>query len=322
MSGIRINRFAGLLPSLLLSLFIVGLFIAGLLMTRVTQAKPLQLTEVAPDVYALIGPMEQRSAQNLANNANFGFIVTHDSVLLIDSGGTLLGAGDIESHIRTVTDKPIQLVINTGGQDHRWFGNRYFAEQGIRTLTSVKTQADQNARRNSQIESTSALTAASWAGTDPQPATAVVSETTELTIGGLQIELIPVGPAHTGGETLVWLPEHKVLFSGDLVYTGRMLGIGPQSQHRDWIAAFDTIRQLAPQVIVPGHGQPTDLSGAEKDTYDYLVFLRSEVGRLIDAGEEMSAVSRIDQSRFSYLEVYEQIHGRNAQQVFEQMEWE
>ena len=285
-------------------------------------ANPLQRIEVAEDIFALIGPMEQRSETNFANNANFGFIVGERGVVLIDSGGTLKGAQAIEAQIRAVTDKPVVLVINTGGQDHRWFGNRYFADQGIRTLTSEQTLADQQARGEAQMSSTSHYTGDSWRGTDVMPANEAVSEVTDISVEGIHLQLIPVGPAHTGGETLVWLPESGVLFSGDVVYMDRMLGVGPQSQHLAWIDAFKVIQQLKPGQIEPGHGQPTDLSGAERDTYRYLLFLRSAVGELLEEGEDMGATRRIDQSAFSYLSVYEQIHARNAQRVFEEMEWE
>lgn len=300
----------------------LGVLLACLMTMAVVQAQPLERIQVAENVYALIGPMEQRSASNLANNANFGFIVGEQGVILIDSGGTLLGAKAIEQQIRAVTDKPIKLVINTGGQDHRWFGNAYFSAQGAKTLTSIQTQEDQQARGESQVERTSGYTRQSWAGTELQVAQNTVDAITDMTVEGVRLQLVPVGPAHTGGETLVWLPEHKLLFSGDVVYMDRMLGVGPQSQHLAWIEAFEVIQQLQPNVIVPGHGQPTDLAGAERDTYRYLVFLRQAVGQLVEEGEDMSAAASIDQSQFSYLEVYEQIHKRNALRVFEEMEWE
>ncbi|MBQ0756479.1 MAG: MBL fold metallo-hydrolase, partial [Amphritea sp.] len=246
------------------------------LITTPLSANPLQMINVADNVYALIGPMEQRSPDNLANNANFGFIVSDQGVLLIDSGGTLAGAKDIERQIRTITDKPITLVINTGGQDHRWFGNSYFAALGADTLTSMQTQADQTARGDNQSDSTSRLTGDSWNGTDPQPAQQTISAKKSLTFGDTQIQIIPVGPAHTGGETLVWLPQHKLLFSGDTVYLDRMLGIGGQSQHLNWLAAFATIDALNPTTIIPGHGMPADLAKAQKETRDYLTLLRTE----------------------------------------------
>ena len=79
---------------------------------------------------------------------------------------------------------------------------------------------------------------------------------------------------------------------------------------------------LAPKVIVPGHGHPTTLETAKRDTLDYLTFLRDEVGKILEDGGDMQSISEIDQSRFSYLAVYDEIHGANAQRVFEEMEWE
>ncbi len=287
------------------------------------QANPLELIEVKPGIYGLIGPMEQRSPENLGNNANFGFIIYEKGVVLIDSGGTLMGAKAIEQQIRRVTNKPVTHVINTGGQDHRWFGNHYFVQQGAEITTSSDTLNDQKARGASEAEKASNYTKASWLGTEPKVATKAIAKAETFNLdNSVEMQIIPVGPAHTGGETFVWLPKQKVLFSGDVVYVDRMLGIGSQSQHLAWIGAFEKIKALAPEVIVPGHGQPTNIAGAEKDTYAYLLFLRKAVEELLDAGEDMSAAAKIDQSKFSYLQVYQQIHARNAQRVYEEMEWE
>ena len=288
----------------------------------IVAANSLEIEQLAPNVYSITGPMEQRSEKNLANNATFGFIVSEAGVILIDSGGTLEGAKAIEKIVRSITPKPITHVINTGGQDHRWFGNRYFTEQGASTITSTLTQADQVKRGLLQAENTARLTGKSWLGTDPQIAQNAISVDTVLDVSGVTIQMIPVGPAHTGGETLVWLPKQKILFSGDVVYVERMLSIGSQSHHREWINAFEKITELKPSIIVPGHGHPTTLKIATQDTYNYLKFLRNEVGKLLEADEGISSVNSINQSHFSYLKVYEQLKSRNAQRVFEEMEWE
>ena len=295
------------------------LILAGL-MTQTALA--LETVKLHNKVYALVGPLEQRSENNLGNNANFGFVITNEGVVLIDSGGTLKGAQAIEAKVREVTDQPIIRVINTGGQDHRWFGNSYFTAQGAVTLTSEQTQADQQKRLDDQILRIKPLVGAAWEGTDPQPAMETISDTEKSEIGGVTLILIPAGPTHTGGETLVWLPDQEILFSGDLVYVDRMLNVGPQSQHKTWLEAFEQMAALEPSTIVPGHGKPTDLATATRDTYDYLRFLREQVGQLIDEGEDIQAISGIDQSAFSYLEAYEDLHGANAQRVYEEMEWE
>jgi hypothetical protein len=73
---------------------------------------------------------------------------------------------------------------------------------------------------------------------------------------------------------------------------------------------------------VPGHGKATSLSHATKDTYDYLVSLRKSVADFVDNDGELSEISKIDHSKFNYLKNYESISGRNAQQVFTEMEFE
>ena len=86
----------------------------------------LELQKVTADVYAIVGELGNRTAKNLGNNATFGFVITAEGVVLIDSGGTYQGAQEIDRLIKSVTDKPVVRVINTGGQDHRWLGNGYF----------------------------------------------------------------------------------------------------------------------------------------------------------------------------------------------------
>ncbi|MGB0466862.1 MAG: MBL fold metallo-hydrolase [Pontibacterium sp.] len=282
----------------------------------------LETIKVSDRVYALVGPLEQRSERNLGNNATFGFVITDKGIVLIDSGGTQKGAQAIEQVIAQVSKLPVVMVINTGGQDHRWFGNQYFIRKGARVLTSEQTRQDQKSRGQAQQERMGGWVKSAWMGTEPVPAPESVDSGTEISVGGVTLSLIPAGPAHTGGETLVWIPQENVLFSGDVVYVERMLGVGAQSQHKPWIEAVERIVALKPAVIIPGHGHPTDLKTVKRDTLDYLLFLRKAVGQLLEEGGEMQEVSNIDQSRFSYLKVYDQIHVRNAQRVFEEMEWE
>ena len=71
--------------------------------------------------------------------------------MLIDSGGTYKGAKEIHRLIKSITDKPISTVINTGWQDHRWLGNGYFKEHGARLIASKKAVEDQKARTQDQF---------------------------------------------------------------------------------------------------------------------------------------------------------------------------
>jgi hypothetical protein len=101
-----------------------------------------------------------------------------------------------------------------------------------------------------------------------------------------------------------------------------MLGVGTQSNSKSWISVFETMATYKPQYLIPGHGKATNLFQAENDTYDYLVFLRKSVADFIESGGDISDIGSVNQSKYSYLLNYESISGRNAQQVFTEMEWE
>lgn len=283
----------------------------------------LRTEKLAENVYALIGPLTNRDPVNLGNNANFGVIVTTDGVVLIDPGATYRGAQMIQTAIDNITNQPVKWVINSGGQDHRWLGNGYFRERGAKIIASENAISDQKTRTRDQLNGLYTLVGAEGvAGTTPVYADESFRDKQLLTPGGTRIEIYHSGPAHTPGDSFVWLPEHDIVFAGDIVYTDRMLGIGSQSQHLGWIGAFEAMQKLQPGIVVGGHGNPAILSKATSETYDYLVFLRKAVQKFMDQGNGMEEIGIIDQARFSYLENYDALKGRNAQRVYEELEWE
>jgi glyoxylase-like metal-dependent hydrolase (beta-lactamase superfamily II) len=301
---------------------LLAVLVASLLLALPARAADPQVVQVAPRIYALVGDLGQRSAANLGNNATFAAVVTEAGVVLIDSGGSKAGAQRLESVIKTITDQPVVAVINTGGQDHRWFGNAWFKGRGARLIAATATVADQKARLDQQVDIARRLIGEGFAGTEPVTADETFDGDTALKIGGVVFELRPVGPAHTPGDTLVWLPDARVMISGDVVFTDRLLGVMPYSSTKGWTAAFLKMAAFNPRAIIPGHGNPSDLSKAYAETFDYLTWLRRSVGKLIAGGGDMQAAAGLDQGRFLDLVSAKDLAGRNAQQVFSEMEFE
>ncbi|RLW62740.1 MAG: hypothetical protein B6D73_18640 [gamma proteobacterium symbiont of Stewartia floridana] len=303
---------------------VIALLFAVVASTASVQAGQVLKTEkLAENVYALIGPLTNRDSENLGNNANFGVIVTDDGVVLIDSGATDKGARMIHAAIKEITDKAVKWVINSGGQDHRWMGNGYFKALGATIIASEKAVADQKARRESQLDRLWSLVGKEGLeGTDYIYADESFSQQKLFKVGNTRIEIHHAGHAHTPGDSYIWLPQHKIVFSGDIVYTDRMLGVGSMSAHKSWIAAFEAMAAKQPEIVVGGHGNPATLAKAKADTYDYLRFLREAVLAFMDQGNSLEDIGKIDQSRFSYLKNYDSLKGRNAQRVYEELEWE
>jgi len=286
-------------------------------------ADDLALRKITDNVYAIVGELGNRTPENLGNNATFGVVVTSAGVVLIDSGGTYQGAQRLHEVIKSVTDQPIVTVINSGGQDHRWMGNGYFKQRGARVMANEKAVADQQARSRDQFILLGNLVGqAGLAGTEANYADQTFGDKTRFETGGVVFEIYHAGQAHTPGDSFVWLPGQKVMFTGDIVYTERMLGVGGQSNSKSWIKAYESMAAFVPDVIVPGHGHPTTLEKADADTYGYLTFLRNSVAEFFDNGGDISKIGTIDQSRYNYLLNFEILAGRNAQQVYTELEWE
>jgi len=291
--------------------------------TSSASTNSLVLHEVTEGVYAFVGELGQRSETNLGNNATFGAVITKDGVVLIDAGGTRNGAKQIHDLVKTITDKPVVMVINTGGQDQRWMGNDYFKQLGARIVASGAAVDDQKARFNDQITALENLVGKKGiAGTKDVYADQTFQSSLDLDVGGVQMHLRHSGPAHTPGDIYIWLPEKKVVFTGDIVYTERILVVGPMSNSRSWVNAFKEIEMLNPLHVVPGHGKPTTMEKARADTHDYLEMLRSKLKKFADEGGSMANVASIDQSEFRHLENYELAKGQNAERVFLELEWE
>jgi len=283
----------------------------------------LKLQKVTNDVYAIVGELNNRSTANLGNNATFGFVVTTQGVVLIDAGGTYRGAQAIDLLIKTITDKPVVIVINSGGQDHRWLGNDYFKQQGAEIIASEAAVSDQEARTRDQfIGLGNLLEDEAIKGTEAVYAEKTFNQKYKFKLGETLFEIHHAGQAHTPGDSFIWLPQKKVMFTGDIVYTERLLGVGSQSNSKSWISVYQAMAAYQPKYLIPGHGRATNLARANKDTYEYLVFLRASVSDFIENGGDMSDISSVNQSQYDYLLNYEMLAGRNAQQVFIELEWE
>lgn len=297
--------------------------LATALICTAAAATAFETEELAPGIWAIEGPAEQRNPENLGNNATFGLIATSEGAILIDAGGSRAGAEALGDVVASLTEQPVRIVINTGGQDHRWLGNAHWQAQGAEVIASAAARADQERRVSMQLTMLTALVGAEGMdGTDPAFADLTFDTQHELTLGGVAVQIIHVAPAHTPGDSFVWLPEHDIAFSGDIVFTGRLLGLLDVSDSAGWIESFDAIAALSPTRIVPGHGPAVTLAEAEADTRAYLAHMRDAMRAHIDAGGEIMGAPGIDQSAFSHLSQFDSLAGRNAQMLFEQMEWE
>lgn len=297
--------------------------LASLLFVASLSAHAVDTVKVADSVYALVGDLGQRSPENLGHNITSGFILTEQGVVVIDTGGSLANAQAIHAAIRKVTGKPVIYAVNSGGQDHRWFGNDYFKRQGAKLIASEAAARDMRERGAAQTIFAQQLLKEKIAGTQLVYPDITFQDRYTLPVAGERIELIYTGGAHTPGDILVWLPQRSIVFAGDTVFVQRLLGVMPGSALR-WIKSLEYLRdELKPRIVVPGHGHVTDLNEALRDSYDYLVFLRDTTRKRFADGafDPIESSQGLDQSRFKYLVNYDDLgfRSRNAQAVAQEI---
>lgn len=301
----------------------IGMLVGGL-QAHAAVAVEVRFEPVAENVYVHVGGIGARSVSNEGLNANLGLVVTPAGAVLIDSGATWRSAREIQAAARRVSTQPIRWVINTGGQDHRWLGNGYFASQGVELIAHAAGEADMRDRGNDHLQALRAALGAKAEGTLPVLPTRWLKAADErLELGGTVFELQHRGGAHTPGDLLVWLPGQRVLFSGDAVYVDRLLGVLPVSRTPQWLATFEQIERLAPARIVPGHGRVTDLATARAQTRDYLLALRAHMKKAVDDGTDISAaVKSFDDRAYTRLLNAAELMPGNASRTYLELEWE
>ena len=284
--------------------------------------------ELADGVYFAIGT----GAMTVMSNSLV--LVNDDHVMLVDTSVTPAAARGLVAGIETLTDKPIKYVFNTHYHFDHAHGNQIFGDDVeiighdfVRTMLSsdvltqrthrsftegIPDQLDQvrariseasNADDREELAAALRIQEAHWEAlqeTKPTPPNVTYSDTMRLVKGGREVQLHFPGPGHTGGDTLVFLPEERIVFTGDFFVGrpgGHSLPYMGDGYVEEWPASLDGLKALEFDTIVPGHGLPF----REREQIDHLQALLRDLNRQVTAlyAEGVSvqeAIDRVDLS--------------------------
>lgn len=279
--------------------------------------------EVIPGVFSAIGATAPPTYENAGHNNNLSFIVTGEGVVVINGGAAYGLAEALHEEIKAVTDQPVKLVFNENGQGHAVLGNNYWTERGVPVVAHVDAAREVEEYGGSIIEAMKRYNGDQAEGTVVQGPTETFEDEYVVEMGAFRIEARYLGPAHSPGDIVLWLPDQSLVISGDMAFHERMLPIFEDTMTAEWLETWDAeFEALEPTYVIPGHGHPTNMAQVRRYTKDYLVYLRGKVGEHLDAGGELRDAYYVDQSPYAHLDTFEELAKRNAGRVFEQMEFE
>ena len=243
-------------------------------------------------------------------------------MLVVNAGDNYLLAQSLHEEIKKRTKQPVKYVVLENSQGHAMLGSNYWKEQGVTIIAHRDTAK--------QMEKTGydALAGMRNRARDKAFKTEFVmpdklyDDKLELKMGSWNLQILHLGPSHSHGDTMVWIPEKKLVIAGDTAFHIRMLPIFEDTDTAKWIQTWDKFEALGAQIVVPGHGGPTDMATVRKWTRDYLVHLRAKVAEVVKKGGSLDDAYKVDQSAYLHLHTADELARSNAGRVFRAMEFE
>ena len=278
--------------------------------------------QVADGVWSAIGATAPPNYDNAGHNNNLSFIVTGEGVLVVNAGDNYLLARALHEAIRKVTDQPVKYVVWENGQGHAAGGSAYWKEQGATIIAHEDAAHEIEQHGDRILERILARQRDKGMGTRLVMPDETFTDRKVIEMGGTRIELLLLGPAHSPGDISVWLPQKKLVIAGDIAFHQRLLPVFEHTDTGAWVETWPAFEALGAEIVIPGHGTPTDMATVTRYTRDYLVYMREQIGELIENGGSLQDVYRVDQSAYAHLDTFDELAALNASTMFRHMEFE
>ena len=285
----------------------------------------LQPIKVSERVYYVQGKPGVASAENEGFNSNAGWVITGEGVVVIDALGTPALGDALVRAIRSVTTQPIRRVILTHYHADHFYGLKALKDAGadvwahraaLEYFDSGEAQRRLEQRARDLFpwvdDKTALVRPDRWLDGDAS-----------FEMGGLRFEVTYMGPAHSPEDVIVSVPREGVVFSGDILFAGRIPFVGEADSKR-WLERIDQLLAQQPRLMVTGHGRVS--SDPAKDlalTRDYLRYLRTTMGKAVeDLTPFDEAYAATDWSGFTKLPAFDAANRINAYGTYLLMERE
>ncbi len=284
----------------------------------------MQLRQVSQHSYYVQGAPGM-ATENEGFISNAGFIVTDAGVVVFDSLGSPSLAWALRAHIRQVTDQPVVKVVVSHYHADHIYGLQVFKDEGAEIIAPRGAYEYLDSPAAQERLEERRLSLDPWVNDDTRlvPPDLMIEEFHRFSLGGVDFQLDYVGSAHSDGDLTLYVINDRVLFSGDIIFEGRVPFVG-DADTRQWLQTLEALETNELAALVPGHGPAADDPvGAVARTREYLAYLRQVMGAAVEKLADFAgAYEAADWSRFEQLPAFEAANRRNAYQVFLSMEAE
>ncbi|MCT8971020.1 MBL fold metallo-hydrolase [Microbaculum marinisediminis] len=282
-----------------------------------TAEKTITFAEIGEGLYAFTAE----------GDPNTGVIVGDDSVMVIDAQATPVMARKVIERVRTVTDKPIRYVVLSHYHAVRVLGASAYGADEILASEATRSLIVERGKEDWESELGRFPRLFQAAESVPGLTWPTMTFPTRMTVwlGKRRVDLIHLGRGHTAGDTVAWVPDSRVMFSGDLVEYHSACYCG-DAHFADWPKTLDTLAAYNPRALVPGRGDALDSPKMVADgialTRDFLTTLYDSVSE--SAARGLTLKQAFDRSRevmdpkFSKFAIYEHCQPFNVARAYDE----
>lgn len=282
---------------------------------------PVQVSEHVWYVQGMAGV----ATDNEGFISNAGFVITSEGVVVYDALGSPSLAKKLVAEIKKITKQPIvKLILGHYHADHI-YGAQVFKELGAEIVApaGVYDYIDSDVGKNRLEERRISLFP--WVDDETYivKPDRILQSSESFSLGGIDFLINVVGPAHSDGDMTLYVKNDRVLFSGDIIFEGRLPFLG-SAHTKFWLKTLEEMEMNSLQGLVPGHGTAAKKPAETVSlTRRYLAFIREKMGEAVEELQAFDeAYSQTDWSDFSDLPAFEEANRKNAYQVYLSLEAE
>lgn len=309
------------------SQLIISLIIMGLSLELQAQTYPavdveLKAVKVSKHTYFVQGKAGI-ATDNAGFISNAGFVVTNKGVVVIDSLGTPSLATKMLAEIRKVTQQPIKYVIITHYHADHIYGLQVYKDLGAKIIAPQGAKVYLASSVSDSLLASRRIDLAPWVDdtTYIVKPDQYINKNISIKLGEIEFALTSLGNAHSEGDIAVSVKPDNVLFSGDLIFEGRIPFVG-NANIFNWLDALDKMRSVNVSAVLPGHGPlAKDPNALINLTYNYLSLLKNKMQQATQNWTPFAeAYTTIDWGDYMFLPAFDAANRKNAYNVFLFME--
>ncbi|RLA73909.1 MAG: MBL fold metallo-hydrolase [Epsilonproteobacteria bacterium] len=280
--------------------------------------KPVNVTD---GVWCFFGKLEPPTNTNGGNMVNSCYIKTKDSFVVFDSGPTYDYAKQSYEVMKQIASLPVKAVILGHEHDDHWLGNSFYKDKFDATLYGVKAIND-TYKKFSQTRMSNILSKDITKETKVVPIDKIISKTTTLKIGGLELELNYLSyKAHTKHDIFLYIKENKIIFASDLVMNGRITSNRDGSLFGQ-IKAIKAIEKKDYDILIAGHGKIYD-KNAINESKRYFHLLNKRIPKAIGNGVDAADINKVVKLKeYKDKALYDDLNAKNISQAYTEIEFQ